>query len=362
MNAVLQQPHPSVRRPRAGSGLLLVAAALLMGGCAAQDVVAQAAPSVERSVKVHAGLYEVTTSTEDGTVWVSAVGSQLAPGARLVGLDPVTLEERRVIDLADDAAFGLAINNRTGTLYTSNTRAGTMSAVNVRTGQVTTIRGPDPEGLPHLFRVVVDEANNVVYASVAENPGKVWVVDGATNRLRTILEDIGARPTGLALDAAGNRLFVSNLGDNQVAVVDLASGRVTSRVDTGGERSTHLAWDPATQRLFVANQGTNDLSVLDMTRGTLVRKIPTGEQTLSVAFSPASNRLYVANRTGGTLTILDATTYARVADLEIGSFPNTVHLDAATGQVFVSNKAQGGGRGAPPVDDPRGDMVSRINP
>lgn len=331
-------------------------------GLNAGDLTAQAAPAVERSTKVHAGLYELSSSTADGSIWVAATGSAGAPGARLVALDPNTLAERRVIDMEEAPGFGVAINNRTQTLYTSNTRAGNMSAVNLRTGEVKVIEAEGVEGVPHLYRVVVDEANNRIYSSVAATPGSIWVVNGATNELDRIIENVGSRPTGLALDPETNRLYVANLEDNEIAVIDLATDQVVSKIPTQGERSTQLAFDPATKRLFVGNQGTNDVSVIDVRTGTVVRKVPTGAQPVGVAYHPQTNRIYVAARADGVLTVIDGSTYERIADLEIGTYPNTIHIDATSGKVYVTNKAQRAPRDQPDAVDPRGDMVTVLRP
>src|SRR5690606_10604392 len=195
VSARLQLDRQARSRAAAWSVLLCAAAVTWGGSTLAAE---EGAPVVERQQKVHAGLYELATSSDDGTLWVAATGSALAPGARLVQLDPVTLEERRHVELGEDAAFGVAINNRTQTLYSSNTRAGDRSAVDLSTGEVTIIDRADIEGEPHLYRVVVGEENNMIYSSVAATPGSVWVVNGATNELAHIIENVGARPTGLA--------------------------------------------------------------------------------------------------------------------------------------------------------------------
>lgn len=339
---------------------ILVMAALLgsVGGLNAQGQ-----PAVEAtSSKVHAGLYEISSSTADGSIWVAAVGSRAVEGARLIALDPVTLEERRVIDMGDAAAFGVAINNRTQTLYTTNTRAGNMSAVNLETGEVTIIERPGVEGAPHMYRVVVDEANNRVYATAADTPGSIWVVDGATNTLERVIENVGAQTTGLVLDAEANRLYASNLSDNEIAVIDLATFQVINKIPTQGERSTQLAFDPATKRLFVGNQGTNDISVIDVSTGELLRKVPAGTQPVGVAFHPGTSRIYVAARGDGALTVIDGTTYERVADVEVGTFPNTIHIDSTSGKVYVTNKARRAPRDQPNAVDPNGDIVTVLRP
>ena len=59
------------------------------------------------------------------------------PGAHV--LDPRTLEVKNSIDVEAHPAFGIAFNNRTHTLYTSNTRSNNVTAIDADTGKVLSI-------------------------------------------------------------------------------------------------------------------------------------------------------------------------------------------------------------------------------
>ncbi|MEK9502556.1 YncE family protein [Gemmatimonadota bacterium DH-20] len=347
--------HRSNRRP--ALGVAAAVAALALGATAA---VAQ--PTVDRQAQIHGGLYELASWTQDGSVWVNAVGSQFAEGAKVIQLDGSTLEQIRAIDVPDARAFGMAINQATGTVYTTNTRDGTMSAIDIETGEVTVISDPNADGTPHLYRIAIDESRNMVYASLAQTPGLVWAVDGSTNTLDRVIDAGGARPTGIVVDAARNRLYVSNIGDDFVSVIDLSNDAIIDRIPTAGSRSTQMAFDPATDRLFVGNQGNHGVTVIDLEEMRAVKFIPTGDQPVGIGFNPVSNQIYTANRAGGTVTVIDAESYEEVAELEIGSNPNTIFVDESTGLVYVSNKAARSPQGQEPTQDPRGDMVTIIRP
>lgn len=345
------------RRPPWGSRFLVAVAALALAA-----VPALAQPTVQRQAQVHGGLYELATWTQDGNLWVAATGSSFAEGARMIQLDGTTLETIRSIDVPEARGFGVAINHTTGTLYTTNTRDGTMSAIDIRTGEMTVISDPTAEGVPHLYRIAIDEGRNKVYASLAQTPGLVWVVDGATQTLERVIEVGGARPTGIVVDPESNRLYVSNVGDDFVSVIDLANDRIIDRIPTVGARSTQMAFDPATRRLFVGNQGTNDISVIDLDEMRAVRRVAVGEQPVGIGFHSGTNQIYVANRGSGTVSVIDAESYEVVAELDIGSYPNTIYIDEASGLVYVSNKARRSPADQEPQQDPHGDMVTIIRP
>lgn len=317
-------------------------------------------PSVAKSAKVSDGIYEVVTSPSQNTVWVATIGTRDKNNAAIYGLDPKTLDVRRTIDVAAAPAFGLGINDRTQTLYTSNTRSGSVSAIDLKTGKVVSTIKVESNPDAHLFKVLVDEDANKVYVSVAATPASVWVIDGKTNTLSHIIDSVGTRSTGLALDKANNRLFVASLGSNEILAVDLATNKVVSRIPAGGVRPTQMVFDAKSNRLFVTNQGTGDISVIDTKAGSVLRTVPTGAGALGLGFNADRNQIYVANRTAGTVTVIDGNTYAVVADLKAGTLPNTVAVDAKTGSVYVTNKARGAARGAAPTEDAGGDTVTLI--
>jgi len=336
-------------------------AAVVFGGA---DLSAQASaatrPSVGKTVKAGTGIYELAVSPSTGTLYVASTGGRDGtPEIRV--FDAQTLDPKATITVPV-AAYGLVINDRTQTLYSSNTRAGSVTAIDLRANRVVReIKTPE-DTVGHMRELVVDEEANRVYASSYGRSGAVWVIDGATNEVLTVIQDVGNGTAGLALDAAGKRLYASNIQGNDVSVIDLNTNRVVQRIPSGGEGSINIAIDPATSRLFVANQGTGDLTVLDGRSGELLKTVKTGEGALGVRFDPANGFVYVANRRAGTVSVVDGESYQVIANLETGSHPNTVVIDAETNLAYVTNKARSGGRGAPPVDDPNGDTVTIIRP
>lgn len=325
----------------------------------ARPLVKPAKPSVVKTAKAGAGVYELAASPSTGIVYVAAVGRRGEEGAaKILGLDAQTLEVKKTIDVSAAPAFGVGINDKTQKLYTTNTRNGNVSAIDLKTGK--TIATIALEGSPkaHVFRALVDEAKNVVY--ISETAGRVWIIDGATDKLVGTIEEVGKMTVGLALDSARNQLFAANLNSKDIAVIDLATKTVTSRIPVEGDRPTQLAYDATGRRLFVTNQRTGDVSVIDVAAGKQIKAIPTGAGALGIGYSAARDRVYVANRQAGTVTIIDGKTLAVIEDVEAGSLPNTVAIDSKTNRVYVTNKAKGGPRDAAPVEDAGGDTVTMI--
>jgi YVTN family beta-propeller protein len=320
------------------------------------------APAVALSAKVGAGLYEVVVSRTTGLVHVAAAGTRgNTDHAAILALDPQTLAVRGTIDLSEEPAFGLGLNDRTGILYTTNTRSGSISAIDLRSGKTLAKMAKGEKA--HVRQVVVDEDKNRAFVSVPGLRGAssaIWVIDGARQEIVQVFEDgLGEGVSALTLDAANNRLFGASLATNEVLEIGLAAGKVARRFPSGGESAINIAFQPSGNRLFVANQKSGTLTVLDAGSGSLVKSIETGAGTLGVTLAP-SGTVYVANRGAGTVSLVDGAKLEVISSLATGTHPNTVAIDRQTGWAYVSNKARMAPRGQPPVEDPNGDTVSII--
>ncbi|MCJ8145132.1 YncE family protein [Ancylobacter sp. A5.8] len=334
--------RPSLRGLRS---LVLAATAL-----AAFSGAALADPEFVKSVKPGSGLYELVFSAPMNRVYVAAAGTRGSTDTSVVALDPATLEVKETISLGDDPVFGLGINNKTNTLYGTQTRNGTIAVVDLKAGKVVATIAKEDKA--HVRQIAVDEAANRVYVSVTgrrDTPSSVWIIDGATNKVVDSVDGLTGSVTGLALDAKGNRLFLSGLDGNEVQVVDLATKQVTKRFPSGGEGAINVAYDASGDQVFVANQGSGEVVALDAKDGKILKQIPTGEGALSLAIDPERSLVYVTNRRAGYVTLIDTKTLDPVANVNLGSMPQTVTIDVATGNAYVSSKMKSAMRPRPPA-------------
>lgn len=354
--------HPTKPQPHSGlsrrSLLGLMASAAVIGRIAP----ASAAPAIGGNRRIAPGLYEIVVNPTANRVYVASAGQRGANDASILVLDPVTLEASSAIELRDEPAFGLALNNKTQTLYTTNTRSGSVSAIDLRDNSAVKIS--EGEGA-HLRQVLVDEDSNTVYASsfgAKEKPSAVWIIDGAAKKVAGTIGDLKGGIAGLALDKAGKRLFATAMGENAIVEIDLVSRTEKRRFPSGGERPINLAFDAANGRLLVANQGSGDMTVLNAADGKLLNTVKTGEGALGLTLSPGNGLVYVANRGAGTVSVIDGKSLSVLANLATGTHPNTVAVDPRTNFAYVTNKAKMSPRGQPPVEDPNGDTVTIIKP
>lgn len=359
MKAVRQIGKMAVKTTLAAS-LLLTAA------------MAQAHPEITATEKMPVGgIYEVKFNQAADVLYVAATGSRGEENAaRILVLDPQSLAVQNEYDVGETALYGLAVNNRTQTLYGTATRTGHVVALDLETGEVKGMAGGDGA---HVRQLVVDEDSNTIYTSVVgsrrqtENPvpSSLWVIDGDSNEITKQI-DIPGTLTGLAVDVEAGRAYLTDMNANHVVAVDIESGAVMGEWPTGGESSINVAVDPEGQRLFVTNQGSGTLTIMNAVNGNVIETVETGEGALSVAYNPDVNQIYVTNRRASTTSVVDAESYEILATLETGTYPQSLAIDWETEVVYVSNKARGLPRNAPadaePVVDENGDTVNRIIP
>src|SRR5690606_20275635 len=279
-------------------------------------------------------------------------------------LDPQALDAVDSIALGDTPGFGLGINQKTRTLYTSNTRSNSVHAIDLKTGKLlaTITNGAEKS---HTREIVVDEKTNKVYVSDVGDPSTIWVIDGKTNQYLYSLENAGKTATGLAVDSKKGLLYVTAMGDNEIIVYNTKTREKVKSFPSGSESPINIAFDSKGDRLFVTDSKNSILTVLNAASGELLQKITVGENPIGVTFDAKRNRIYTANRQGKSLTVVDGSTYSVVQDIPTNGLSNTVAVNPKTGSAYVTNKQVGTrvreGQ-TPPAPLRNGDTVSLISP
>ncbi len=120
-------------------------------------------------------------------------------------------------------------------------------------------------------------------------------------------------------------------------------------------RIDHMALDVAGQRLFVAALGNNTLEVIDVRNTKHVRTIAGLHEPQGVAYAPATNRIYVANRADGSLRVFDGTSFVLLTTIAYGQDADNVRYEAQADRVWI-----GHGEGALAAIDRSGAKLADI--
>ena len=177
--------------------------------------------------------------------------------------------------------------------------------------------------------IALDEASGRAFVSDWFN-ARIWVLDAASLAVTGTLAT-GAAPAGLAV--ANGILASADRDADQVSLFDLDTPGSPRSVRVG-ERPFGLAFAPD-GRLFVANVGTNDVSVVDPASGTVTATLPVGERPYGIAF--ARGRTFVTNQYADSVSVIDLATLEPVATLDVGEYPEGIDATADGSLVVVAN-------------------------
>jgi len=155
--------------------------------------------------------------------------------------------------------FDLAFDAH-GNLFFSDTFNHCIRRVDARTRTISTVTGTGERGFSGDGGEAMYALLNEPYGVVVDQAGTIYFADRLNRRVRrveapgiiTTLAGDGSgkfsgdggpaaeaglvEPNGLALDAAGERLFIADVADHRVRVVELATGIISSFAGTGEAR------------------------------------------------------------------------------------------------------------------------------
>jgi DNA-binding beta-propeller fold protein YncE len=172
---------------------------------------------------------------------------------------------------------------------------------------------------------------------------------------------VGGYPTGIALDAAHDTIYVSAGSANGLSMIDTAtcnsSDQVgcahTGRVATAGQDPIGVAVDEQTSTVYAVNGESGTVAVINSatcnatdtqgcSRPPALVNVPGGPEFLAI--DAQTNTIYVADTSSGTVSVIDGST-CNASDVSgcakapatvsvgTGAFPITV--DPATNTVYV---------------------------
>lgn len=147
--------------------------------------------------------------------------------------------------------------------------------------------------------------------------------------------DLGGMPEFPA--AADGKLYVNIKDRREVVRIDIASGKLDARWPVPDCESPHgMAIDAAGHRLF-SSCVNGKMMVLDTDRGTVVARLPIGKRTDAAAYDPG-HRLIFSSNSEGTLSVIaekGVDEFVPLGDIPTAPGARTMALDADTGRIFL---------------------------
>jgi len=144
----------------------------------------------------------------------------------------------------------------------------------------------------------------------------------------------------LAIDEAGNRLFVAATGAHAVEVIDLKTDLVQEAILNLG-KPHGLAWVAATGSLYIADGALGELRVYKGSPLWLAGTIKLSEDADDMVYDAAHQLLFVGHGTGeaaapAKVAVVDTRHFRLLANLAVATHPEALEIDPASQRVFVN--------------------------
>jgi YVTN family beta-propeller protein len=217
----------------------------------------------------------------------------------------------------------------------------------------------DPVNEKILHKVVIPKSwyglcfspnEKSLYAS-GGNDNIVWQYAIRNNKL--ILNDsiiLGDKwpekisPSGLAIDAKRNELYVVTKDNNQLYIIDLKTKKISKTIPLGAEAYTCLV-SPDQQSLYISLWGSAQIAVVDLATQAITKKIEVGHHPNELLITRDGKFLYTANASDNSVSVIDmpagkvieVLNAALYPDAPAGSVSNGLALSANEKTLYVAN-------------------------
>ena len=241
----------------------------------------------------------------------------------------------------------IALAPEAGRGFVSNGSSDSLTAFDLTTLKVIEtikVTGNNPDALLH------DPFTGHIFAFNGRS-ANATVVDPRTLQVVATVA-LPGKPELAVSDGAGN-VFVNLEDRSEIAKIDAATGTVVATWSLSpGEEPSGLAIDAAHQRLFAVCSNRR-MMVLDSSSGRIVQELPIGDGPDSAAFDPSTGLAFSSNGEG-TLTIVhedDADHFRVVATVVTQRSARTLALDTVHHRIYLP-AAELGGTPAPTAEHP----------
>ncbi|WP_240155466.1 7-bladed beta-propeller protein YncE [Candidatus Pantoea multigeneris] len=306
-----------------------------------------AAPAADVTQQVGQGAYELAFSNTNNALYVATSNGRGEGGGVVYRLGAQDLAVQGKIP-TELKTFGAAINNQTNVLYVGNTLNSAVTSVDVASGKElknlvldATKREGDVRPLA-VRELAVDEKTNRVYITGLGKESVVWVVDGKDLKLISTIPNTGKMGTGIALDSAAQKAYVTN-ADGELVTIDTRTNAIEKRVklDEGKDHFfLNIALDTKGQRAFITDSKQAQVLVVDLKTQKVIERIAVPE-SLAVLFNAQRDELYVTHRMASEVSIIDASNYKVKRTVKTEGLPNSLAISADGKALFVSVKQPG---------------------
>lgn len=148
------------------------------------------------------------------------------------------------------------------------------------------------------------------------------------------LDNVSGRIDHMAIDLAGKRLFVAELGNGSVDVVDLQAGKVVGRISNLKEPQG-VGYVAGRDLIVVASAGDGSVRFFRAVDLAPVGTVALGDDADNIRIELATGHVLVGYG-DGALAIIDPATRSKLDDIKLPGHPESFQVDPKTERAYIN--------------------------
>jgi len=235
----------------------------------------------------------------------------------------------------------LGIDGGGNRLFVVGEEAGQVLVFDMTTGKfIRSIKVDHPHAV--LYR---DDLSRIYITD--EGKGVLNIYDGKTyDLLKAVALKVDTDSIGY--DPATHYLYIDNGGDNahetftMLSVVDTTAGTKLADIKIDGDTLEAMALEKAGDRLFLNNPAKNEVELIDRKTNKLVTSWPVklGKGNATMALDESAHRLFVGCRSGA-IVVFDTQTGKELQALPVGRGVDDLMFDPASKRIYATSGGAG---------------------
>src|SRR5215469_4440151 len=146
------------------------------------------------------------------------------------------------------------------------------------------------------------------------------------------LPDVQGRIDHMSVDAKGQRLFVSALGNNTVEVIDIKAGKRVKTI-TGLAEPQGVLYVPTNDWIYVANAKDGSVRIFDGSSYAFLKTLDYGDDADNLRYDSGRQKTLVGYG-GGALAEIDDEG-RKVAETKLDAHPESFQLEKDSSRIYV---------------------------
>lgn len=281
-------------------------------------IVDPATRTVVARIPVGEAPHEVTASADGKLAFVSNYGSR-QPGHTISVIDLVAQKEIHRVDLSP-LGRPHGITYADGKVYFTAEASKLIGRYDPATNKVDWLLGTG-QNTTHM--VLLSRDRNTIFTSNIGSDS-LTIIERAPGRpdWNETVVPVGKGPEGFDLSPDGRELWAAHSRDGGVSIIDVAAKRVTQTLSLGTKRSNRLKFTPDGKRVFISDMGGDELLILDAATRQVVKRLKPGRSPEGILMTPDGARAYVAVANDNQVAVVDLKTLEVTDHLATGRGPD----------------------------------------